>query len=135
MSIPNELPGSQSAKVSFSSKEILSIITQNLDKDKAEDIVTIDLAGKSDIADYMVVATGRSTRHISSLAEHLHVILKEKGLRDVTIEGIPGSEWVLFDAGDVIVHIFPEELRNFYNLEKLWSFEPSARKKMPSSPK
>jgi ribosome-associated protein len=128
--LPGNLPGNSDPN-SLDSKSVLNLIKESLDKDKAEDIVVIELAGKSDIADYMVVATGRSNRHIASLADHLQFELKAKGFHKVTIEGIPGSDWVLLDAGDVIVHLFPEEIRSFYNLEKLWSFEPSARKSKP----
>ena len=125
-----KLPGNLQQD-SLNPKAILDLISESLDKDKAEDIVVIELAGKSEIADYMIVATGRSNRHIASLADHIQLELKSKGLQKVTIEGMPGSDWVLLDAGDVIVHLFPEEIRSFYNLEKLWSFEPSARKSKP----
>lgn len=115
-------------KKAMNSKEILSLISDSLDKDKAEDIVVIPLEGKSEIADFMVVASGRSGRHITSLADHLQSELKGKGLHRVTVEGVVGSEWVLIDAGDVIVHLFPPEIRAYYNLEKLWNFEPTSRK-------
>lgn len=121
------LPG-KSSNSTLDSKGILDLISTSLDNNKAEDIVAIDLQGKSDIADYMVVATGRSNRHIASLADHLQFELKAKGLNRISVEGVTGSEWVLLDAGDVIVHLFPEELRSVYNLEKLWSFEPQSRK-------
>src|SRR5262249_36324781 len=91
-----------------------------LDDNKAEDLVTIDLTGKSSLADYMVVASGRSNRHVGAIADHILKRLKELGLDDVQVEGLPGCDWVLVDAGDIIVHIFRPEVRQFYRLERLW---------------
>ncbi len=88
---------------------------------KAEDNTTIDLAGKSTIADYMVVTSGRSQRHVASVAEHVVKDLHEAGVRPVRTEGLRQGDWVLIDAGDVIVHVFRPEVRAFYNLEKMWS--------------
>jgi len=102
-------------------REILSIILQELDDDKAEDIVTIDLAGKSDIADAMVVASGRSQRHVGAMADQVMRRLKASGLGRVMVEGASACDWVLIDAGDVIVHLFRPEVRSFYNLERVWS--------------
>ena len=93
----------------------------SLDDDKAEDVVLIDLAGKSSIADYMVIANGRSQRQVGAIAEHLLKRLKDAGERHVRVEGRPACDWVLIDAGDVIVHVFRPEARSFYNLEKMWS--------------
>ena len=92
-----------------------------LDDDKAEDLVFIDLKDKSSVADSMVVASGRSNRHVGAIADQLVQKLKEKGYRDIRIEGMPQCDWVLVDAGDVVVHIFRPEVRSFYNLEKLLS--------------
>lgn len=92
----------------------------SLDDDKAEQIVVIDLGGKTAIADYMVIASGRSARHVSALADHLTRKLKDKGLGQVPVEGLPQGDWVLLDAGDVIVHLFRPEVRDFYALEKMW---------------
>ncbi|MEM9496228.1 MAG: ribosome silencing factor [Pseudomonadota bacterium] len=103
------------------SKVILSLIERELDNDKAEDIVTIDLEGKSDIADAMVVASGRSQRHVGALADNVMRKLKEAGFGRAKIEGQPACDWVLIDAEDVIVHIFRPEVRDFYNLERAWS--------------
>ena len=100
---------------------LLARILSSLDDDKAEDIVTIDLIGRSSLCDAIVVATGRSTRHVGSLAENLARRLKEEDLGGVRIEGLPQGDWVLIDAGDVIVHVFRPEVRAFYNLEKMWS--------------
>ena len=96
-------------------------ILETLDSDKAEDIVSIDLAGKTSIADYMIISTGTSSRHIASLADHLKEKLKAKFEIQARIEGADSGEWVIVDAGDVIVHLFRQEVREFYNLEKLWS--------------
>ena len=93
---------------------------QSLDNDKAEDIVTIDLIGKTAMADFMVVASGRSTRQVGSMANHILDQIKLSDFRNARIEGMPQADWVLIDAGDVIVHIFRPEVRAFYNLEKMW---------------
>jgi ribosome-associated protein len=102
-------------------ESLVDIIVTSLDDAKGEDIVTIDLTGKTAIADAMVIASGRSKRHVAAVAEQLIKALKEKGHRDVRVEGLETGEWVLVDAGDVIVHVFQPEIRDFYNLEKMWS--------------
>ncbi|MFL6863015.1 MAG: ribosome silencing factor, partial [Allosphingosinicella sp.] len=89
-------------------------------------VVTIPLSGKSNIADYMVIASGRSTRQVASMAQKLTERIKQELGRTVRIEGLPVADWVLIDAEDVIVHIFRPEVRSFYNLERMWSFEESA---------
>lgn len=99
------------------------LITSSLDQDKAEDIVVIDLAGKTSLADYMVIASGRSHRHVASVADHLLRRLKEAGQGGARAEGLSQADWVLIDAGDVVVHLFRPEVRAFYNLEKMWSAE------------
>ncbi len=88
---------------------------------KAEDITTIDLTGKSSIGDYMVVASGRSQRHVGAVADNVVEKLEEAGVPRVRVEGMKQSDWVLIDAGDVIIHVFRPEVRSFYNLEKMWS--------------
>jgi ribosome-associated protein len=98
----------------------LRLVKTSLADDKAIDPVTIDLAGKTSFADVMVIATGSSQRHIASMAEHLLERLKLAGLAGVRAEGTGQSDWVLIDAGDVIVHLFKDEVRHFYDLEKLW---------------
>ncbi len=103
---------------------MLQLIETSLSDDKAIDPVTIDLAGKTSIADAMVVATGSSQRHIAAMAEHLLERLKAAGVRGLGAEGGGHSDWVLIDAGDVIVHLFKSELRSFYDLEKLWGTLP-----------
>lgn len=96
------------------------VIIRSLDDDKAENIVTLDLAGKSMFCDRMVIATGLVDRQITAMAQHLAERLKEIGLGRVDIEGAGGSDWVLIDAGDVIVHLFKPEARAMYALEKMW---------------
>jgi ribosome-associated protein len=96
------------------------MIETSLDDDKADDIVVIDLHGKSSMADYMVIASGRSQRQLHAMAEHLQAKLKAEGVRQVGIEGARVGDWVLIDGGDVVVHLFRPEVRRFYNLEKMW---------------
>ena len=103
------------------SREILNIVLKELDDDKAEEIVTIPLAGKSDIADAMVIASGRSQRHVSAMADKVVRRLKDAGLGRARAEGMPACDWVLIDAEDLIVHLFRPEVRSFYNLERIWS--------------
>jgi len=103
------------------SLELARLVAQQLDDDKAENILTIPLAGKSPMADAMIVASGRSARHVSALADHAARKFKEAGVSRVRVEGLPNADWVLIDAGDVIVHIFRPEVREFYNLERIWS--------------
>jgi ribosome-associated protein len=100
---------------------IMSVILNQLEDAKAEDIIAIDLEGKTAIADNMVVASGRSNRHVSAIADQLIEKLKAAGHRNLRVEGLDQGDWVLVDAGDVIIHLFRPEVRSFYNLEKLWS--------------
>jgi ribosome-associated protein len=102
-------------------KGALDTILAQLDDAKAQQVVTITLDDKSAVADAMVVASGSSSRHVGAIADQLAQKLKERGYRDIRIEGMPQCDWVLVDAGDVVVHIFRPEVRSFYNLEKLWS--------------
>jgi ribosome-associated protein len=101
--------------------DLVALIQTSLDEDKAEEIVTIDIAGKSSVADALVVASGRSQRHVGALADHLLKKLKDAGVDDVRAEGLTHCDWVLVDAGDVIVHLFRPEVRAFYQIEKIWS--------------
>jgi ribosome-associated protein len=105
---------------------LLKEIVHLLDEAKAEDVVTIDLAGKSSIGDFMVIASGRSDRHVGAIAEQLQRKLKDKGLGRMRVEGLDACDWVLLDTGDIIVHVFRPEVRDFYNLEKMWSAERPA---------
>lgn len=100
---------------------LLKDIVHWLDEAKAEEVVTIDLAGKSSIGDFMIVATGRSDRHVGAIAEQIGRKLKEQGLGRIRVEGMEACDWVLIDTGDIIVHVFRDEVREFYNLEKMWS--------------
>jgi ribosome-associated protein len=102
------------------SEALLGRITAWLDDAKAENVVAIDIREKSSIGDYMVIATGRSDRHVGAIADQIQRKLKEMG-RGARIEGQPQCDWVLIDAGDIIVHVFRPEVREFYNLEKMWS--------------
>ena len=98
----------------------IDTVLASLDDSKAENIVSIDIQGKSSLGDFMVVASGRSHRHVAAVAEHLLKALKDAGLGQARVEGLAGADWVLIDAGDVIVHVFRPEIREFYNLEKMW---------------
>jgi ribosome-associated protein len=100
--------------------DVLKAIDSSLDHDKAEDVVVMPLAGKSTIADYMVVASGTSKRHIGSMAEHVVERIKALGGAVISVEGAAQGDWVLIDAGDVVVHLFRPEIREFYSLERLW---------------
>lgn len=102
------------------SARLLEVVKTSLDDDMAEDIAVIDLAGKTTIADHMVIATGRNPRHIGAMADHLKEKIKAAGLPSPPIEGESRSDWVLIDGGDVIVHLFRPESRALYNLEKMW---------------
>ena len=102
---------------------LLKEILHWLDEAKAEKLVTIDLKGKSSIGDFMVIATGGSDRHVGAIADQLRRKLKEAGADHVRVEGLEACDWVLVDTGDIIVHVFRAEVREFYNLEKMWSAE------------
>jgi ribosome-associated protein len=106
-------------------EELLALILRSLDDDQAVEIVTIPLSGKTVIADYMVIASGRSTRQVASMAQKIAERIKAETGHLVRIEGLPTADWVLIDADDVIVHLFRPEVRNFYNLERMWAFGDS----------
>jgi ribosome-associated protein len=103
-----------------------ALVLRSLDDDQAQDVVSIPLNGKSNIADHMVIASGRSTRQVASMAAKLSQRIKQDLGRVVRIEGLPIADWVLIDAEDVIVHLFRPEVRSFYNLERMWGFESDA---------
>lgn len=107
-------------------ESLAKAVLVSLEDSKAEDIVSIDIRGKSSLADMMVVASGRSHRHVGAIADRLLHDLKEAGFHDLRVEGLPHCDWVLVDAGDVLVHVFRPEVRGFYNLEKMWQAEPTA---------
>jgi ribosome-associated protein len=99
--------------------ELVETVLASLDGDKAEDISVIDLRGRSSLTDHMVIATGRSQRQLGAMADHLQQKFKALGL-PAGLEGLPQADWVLIDAGDVVVHLFRPEVRSFYNLERMW---------------
>jgi ribosome-associated protein len=105
----------------------LNMILSRLDDMKAEETVTIDLRGKSAFSDYMIVTSGRANRHVGAIAENVAKGLKETGIKSIHIEGLPNCDWVLIDSGDVIVHVFRPEVREFYNLERLWTHPVAAK--------
>ncbi len=115
-----------SLETDVSSEELLAAILSSLDDDKAEDVVQIDLRGRSSIGDYMVVASGRSSRQVGAIAEKLADRLKQAYGRNSKIEGKETGDWVLIDTGDVIVHVFRPEVREFYQLEKMWLSTPGS---------
>ena len=108
------------------SEALHDLVLRSLDDDKAVEIVSIPLQGKSNIADYMVIASGRSTRQVAAMAQKLSERIKRELGRGVRVEGLPVADWVLIDADDVIVHLFRPEVRSFYNLERMWAFEDNA---------
>ena len=114
-------PPSGFASFRANPNRLLNVVLDTLDDAKAEDVVCIDIKGKTSIGDQMVVASGRSQRHVGAVADHLVRKLKDEGFGRARVEGLPHCDWVLIDAGDIIVHIFRPEVREFYNLEKMWS--------------
>ena len=115
------------SKVRPDAEETLRLVLASIEDMKAEDTVTIDLTGKTSIADHMVVASGRSNRQVGAIADRVVQDLHKAGLKNVRVEGMPHCDWVLIDAGDVIVHVFRPEVRAFYQLEKMWARGPKAR--------
>ena len=122
-------PAAPKAKpvIEDAAEKISALVLARLDDDKAEDVVVIDLQGKSPLADTIIVASGRSARHVSALADHIQRTLKEGGFGKVQVEGLPQADWVLLDVGDVIVHLFRPEVRSFYQIEKIWSVDSPHR--------
>ena len=106
--------------------QMIDVVLQSLDDAKAEQIVAIDITGKSSLSDHMVVTSGRSNRHVSAVADQVVKALREHGFGKPRVEGLPHADWVLVDCGDVIVHIFRPEVREFYNLEKMWAADFAA---------
>jgi ribosome-associated protein len=115
-------PGTEQAELPAAVEDLHRLVLQSLDDDQAQEVVSIPLAGKSNIADHMVIASGRSTRQVASMAVKLADKIKQQFGRSPRIEGLPAADWVLIDADDVIVHLFRPEVRNFYNLERMWAF-------------
>lgn len=108
------------AGMSIDASRALDTVLASLDDSKAENIVSIDIQGRSSLGDYMVVASGRSHRHVAAVADHLIKAIKDAGLGTPRLEGLSNADWVLIDTGDVIVHVFRPEVREFYNIEKMW---------------
>lgn len=108
-------------------RALAEALSKALEDDKAEDLTLIDLQGKSSLADFMIIASGRSGRHVSALADHVAQEAKRLTGRPPSVEGMANADWVLIDTGDVIVHLFRPEVREFYNLEKIWATDPSGR--------
>lgn len=121
----HSVPHAEVLSTARASEDLLKRIVAWLDDAKAEDIVTIDLKNKSSIGDFMIIATGRSDRHVGAIAEQLQRNLKNEGHGRIRAEGMPQCDWVLIDTGDIIVHVFRPEVREFYNLEKMWSADRS----------
>ena len=121
---PAETAGA--GRPSIDVEDLHRLVLQSLDDDQAVEVISIPLAGKSSIADHMVIASGRSTRQVASMATKLAQRIKEEVGRSPRIEGLPAADWVLIDADDVIVHLFRPEVRTFYNLERMWAFGDDA---------
>lgn len=115
------MPRERAAAQQTEPKAAVDIISSSLEDSKAEDIVTLEITGKSALADHMIVASGRSHRHVGAIADQVLRNLKSAGFGSAKVEGLPHCDWVLVDAGDVIAHIFRPEVRDFYNIEKMWS--------------
>jgi ribosome-associated protein len=122
-------PSAGSLAAANSARGALSIILAGLEDAKAEGTITIDISGKSALGDLMVVTSGRSHRHVGAIADRLVQALKEARIGPVRVEGQPHCDWILIDAGDIIVHIFRPEVREFYNLEKMWMAEPYSERR------
>lgn len=120
MADPRSKSGNASSPVDVDA--LHALITKSLDDDQAVEMISIPLAGKSSIADHMVIASGRSSRQVASMAAKLADRIKQDFGKVVRVEGLPTADWVLIDADDVIVHLFRPEVRSFYNLERMWAF-------------
>jgi nicotinate-nucleotide adenylyltransferase len=120
----NGAPGSAVGSNEFSATELRDAIVGSIDDDKGEDIVVVDLDGKSALADYIVIATGRSARQVGAMADHMIETLQPRLSFRISVEGMPQGDWVLIDCGDVVVHLFRPEVRDFYAIEKMWGIEP-----------
>ena len=125
--LPAEVPAPEPDDAGLAaSRAIVAKVLESLDESKAEEVVDIDIEGKSALADHMVIASGRSHRHVGAVSDRLLRDLKEAGFGAPKVEGQPANDWVLIDTGDVIVHIFRPEVREFYNLEKMWQVTAEA---------
>ena len=122
---PNTEPSTGAVPSPADSGQLHALIMHQLDEDQAQEVVSIPLAGISSIADHMVIASGRSSRHVAAMAEKIAARVKQELRAPVRLEGLPTADWVLIDAGDVIVHLFRPEVRSFYNLERMWGADSS----------
>src|SRR5687768_1109290 len=122
-------PSAASQVAAHAPGNALKTVLTSLEDAKAEDTIAIDIQGKSALGDHMVVASGRSHRHVGAIADRVVSDLKAAGFGPVRVEGLPHCDWVLLDAGDLIVHIFRPEVRTFYNLEKMWMAEPYSERR------
>ena len=119
-------PQTQPKTAAASEPQMIDLVLRSLDDAKAEQTVHIDITGKSSLSDHMVVTSGRSHRHVGAVADQLARDLKDAGFGKPRVEGLPHCDWVLVDGGDVIVHIFRPEVREFYNIEKMWAVDFAA---------
>jgi ribosome-associated protein len=120
--LSNLAPANDTVAGAESVAALHALVMQSLDDDQAQETISIPLEGKSSIADHMVIASGRSSRQVAAMAQHLAERIKKATGRTARVEGLPVADWVLIDAGDVIVHLFKPEVRSFYNLERMWGF-------------
>ena len=118
----NTAAGQAMAGIEAEPGSLHELVLNQLDDDQAQEVISIDLKGKSSMADQMVIASGRSTRQVAAMAQKLAEKIKQSGFGPVKLEGLPAADWVLLDAGDVVVHLFRPEVRSFYNLERMWAF-------------
>jgi ribosome-associated protein len=132
--LPANAPAPPTGGANEKIEALHSLVLRSLDDDQAQDVVTIPLTGKSSIADHMVIASGRSTRQVASMAQKLGQRIKQELGRNVRVEGLPIADWVLIDADDVIIHLFRPEVRSFYNLERMWAFEEDTRPAAAAGP-
>ena len=131
---PDSAPSGKEHRSPIEVEELHKLVMQSLDDDQAVEVISIPLAGKSSIADHMVIASGRSSRQVASMAGKLADRIKQASGKVVRIEGLPVADWVLIDADDVIVHLFRPEVRSFYNLERMWAFGDDAPQRAGAAP-
>ncbi|SFV37399.1 ribosome-associated protein [Devosia crocina] len=126
MATPNNTVTTKDAPVATPALSVVDLILNTLDDAKAEETVSVDITGKSSLADHMIVTSGRSQRHVGAVADQIISALRDNGFGKPRVEGLPHCDWVLVDTGDVIVHIFRPEVREFYNIEKMWQADFAA---------
>ena len=124
--LPENTSAATPAAMAGAQKPLIDLILDTLDDAKAEETVSVDIVGKSSLADHMIVTSGRSQRHVGAVADQVITALRENGHGKPRVEGLPHCDWVLVDAGDVILHIFRPEVREFYNIEKMWQADFAA---------